>query len=213
MGRELRGYKMNLQKCLKRIVVSVLLSVLTNCLIVTYISFINSPFPRQTEWGGVVAGPQFYLSAVMRTAGNMGTPMKQEHFYQETSFTCGPATVRYVLHYFGLNVSEKELICIMDTTKQGSTLSSLKETIELFGFSSEGAVVNYAKLQELKMPVIAFVKGDHYIVLNRVTSDHLYCFDPDPLYGFLYIKKDVFLGAWDGVILKVNTKPIPLEGC
>lgn len=131
---------------------------------------------------------------------------KRLSFMQDKYYTCGPAAAKYILYYYGITASEKELEELMNTTEDGSSLYAMQNTINSYGLSSKGLLVNYSRLSEIRMPVIAFVKNNHYVVIKRVTDRYVHVFDPDPKYANFKLSRETFLNVWGGVILKVNVK-------
>lgn len=132
-------------------------------------------------------------------------------YSQQKDNTCGLAALRYLLYLYGLNYSEKELVNIVELKKDGVSMLELTKALDRLDLQGIGLKTNYEKLEDLKMPVIAFINNDHYIVIENVYSDKVIYFDPAPGMGTNVIEKGWFNDIWDGIILQVKTKPLKLS--
>jgi|SRR5690554_1080684 len=195
--------KNKVSSLIQHIIILLCLVLFLNIIFVTYVGYVNSAFTNLSVYQLI----RFYKNQVFILEHKDDTGIDL-NFNQERIYTCGPAALKYLLHYFGIVVSEEELVELMSTTETGSSLYDIKDVLNKYRLTGEGLYVNYTKLKEINMPVIGFVKNDHFVVINEVTNRYVYIFDPDPKYGYIKISKEFFLEAWNGVILKVYTKPI-----
>jgi len=132
--------------------------------------------------------------------------------FRETPGYCGPASLKIVLKYYGLDVSEKKLAKLCGTTSVGTTDRGIKRAAEFFGFKVK--IKNNCSFKDIaywlnkKVPVIvdwftvgrpnakkAIVPDGHYSVVAGLDSQHIYLQDPE-LGEIRRIKKDDFLTVW-----------------
>lgn len=133
--------------------------------------------------------------------------------FQETESMCGPASLKMVLGYYGVEKSEKELAKICKTTKDlGTSNKSLKEAAESLGF--EVKMKDNSTFEDIKywldkkVPVIVdwFTRGradyddsdiadGHYSVVVGLDNSYIYLQDPE-LGHIRKIKKKDFMTVW-----------------
>ena len=59
------------------------------------------------------------------------------YYKKETEYTCGPASCRMVLAYFGMNNTEQELVDVLQTTlRKGTSPQNIKKLFDQQGFST-----------------------------------------------------------------------------
>ncbi len=135
--------------------------------------------------------------------------------FQETlnSGYCGPAVLKMVLQYYGINKSEKELAKLARTTKIGGTSD---ETIinVVRKFELKPIVKNNASLKDVErytkrgVPVIVnwFTRGrrdypnsavadGHYSIVVGLDRQYIYLQDPE-IGKLRKLKQDDFLRVW-----------------
>ncbi len=203
-------YKYRIASYSKCFATLLLLALLSNVVVVTYIGLRNNEIDFSLSKSNLGKLKEYYFSNVLyitRLEEDLYTDSRNR-FIQENAITCGPAAARYLLNYFGVSISEAELSNMMDVTPDGVSLYEIKKTLEQYGLESNGLVINFPKLKEVKKPVIALINNNHYVLIRKITNKYVYLFDPDPSRGFIKVNHNNFFNIWDGVILKVNTKPI-----
>jgi len=115
---------------------------------------------------------------------------------QKEDFSCGSASLATILkHYYGQNISEKEILdAVMDMKglSKESTLKEYKEANGLSfldlsqfafskGFKAVGLALDMEALKKLKVPVILYVKirnDEHFTVYKGMDSTYAYLADP-----------------------------------
>lgn len=135
--------------------------------------------------------------------------------FQETLHKgyCGPASLKIVLSYYGVEKSEEELAILCNTSKDlGTDDESLKKAAELLGFDVE--VKNFANYNEIEswlkrgVPVIVdwFTRGradytdsdmpdGHYSVVMGLDQNNIYLQDPE-LGKTRIINREEFMRVW-----------------
>lgn len=117
-------------------------------------------------------------------------------FEQSNQSTCGPASVRMVLAYWGISVSEKELCTLCNHSyERGCTIGDMKHAFEVYDMNSK--VKNLADFPDIqyyinrKIPVIVdwFTGGvnpgpgdmpnGHSSVVIGLDSDKIHVLDPE----------------------------------
>lgn len=133
--------------------------------------------------------------------------------FQETESMCGPASLKMVLGYYGIQKSEEELAKMCKTTKElGTSNENLKKAAERLGFKAE--MKNYSTFKDIqhwldkKVPVIVdwFTRGrtdyddsdiadGHYSVVVGLDDAFIYIQDPE-LGSVRKIKRENFMTVW-----------------
>lgn len=141
------------------------------------------------------------------------TQLNVEEF-QETlhESMCGPASLKIVLGYFGVQKEEQELANLSGKTDLGTTDSSLKSAVESLGFKVD--IKNESSFEEIQewldkgVPVIVnwFSRGrsdysdaevavGHYSVVTGLDEMNIYLQDPE-IGKVRTIKRDDFMRVW-----------------
>lgn len=131
------------------------------------------------------------------------------YFEQEKSTTCGPACVRMVMSYHGVDQSERELEEVCETSWLGNTCEELASGSQKLGFAAE--VIENVTLEGLEdsvnsgTPLIALLDSallyggiqgfGHFVVIIGLEKGMVYYHDPD-LEKDLSKDTGVFLNAW-----------------
>lgn len=136
--------------------------------------------------------------------------------FQETlnSGYCGPASLKIILSYYGIDLDEEELAKRTNTTKElGTTAEDIKKVAEQLGFEVD--IKNNSTLLDIEywlqknVPVIVdwFTVGrtdypediisasGHYSVVCGIDDTHIYLQDPE-IGHKRKIKRDVFERVW-----------------
>lgn len=135
--------------------------------------------------------------------------------FQETlnSSMCGPASLKMILSYYGVEKTERELARLCQTDSNiGTNAVSLKQVAESLGFNVE--VKNQCTFDDIqqwinkKVPVIInwFSKGrsdydesvmadGHYSLVVGLDEQYIYLQDPE-IGGLRKIARDDFLRVW-----------------
>lgn len=135
---------------------------------------------------------------------------KVPYFRQEKWYTCGPACLRMLLAFFGINASEEEIEKACETTELGTTSTQIVSGASKFNV--ELVAIKNATLQDIKKlleknPVIVLIDPSHiyggiegfghFIILVGLENDEIIYHDPDILDGeFKRCAIQTFLKAW-----------------
>jgi len=127
-------------------------------------------------------------------------------FKQAKNNTCGPASLAYLLSYYGFDTTEEEVLEYVTLTRDGITMFDMKKAVEHYNFSAIGYKENYTALQNESLPVIAYINNSHYVVLLKVTPGMVVMFDPN--IGNIAVSRERFISIWNGYLLSLKTQPI-----
>jgi len=146
--------------------------------------------------------------------------------FQETlnSGMCGPASLKIVLEYYGVNKTEKELFKLCKTKKDlGTDDKSIKKAAEKLGFKvkikNNSSFKDIEKWLDKGVPVIVnwFTRGrtdysdsdvsdGHYSVVAGLDKNNIYLQDPE-IGRIRKIDKEDFMTVWfdfKGKYIKAN---------
>ena len=135
--------------------------------------------------------------------------------FQETlgAGICGPASLKIVLGYYGVDKSEKELAVLCGTDSVlGTDDKSIKKGGEVLGFQveiqNESSFGDIEKWLDKDVPVIVdwFTRGrddysesdvadGHYSVVCGLDDEYIYLQDPE-IGDIRKIQKDDFMSVW-----------------
>jgi ABC-type bacteriocin/lantibiotic exporter with double-glycine peptidase domain len=114
--------------------------------------------------------------------------MKMPLYYQETSWTCGAASLRMTLETLGIRKSEKQVVKLLKTNKiRGSYHKNFPAVADYFKLNH--ITMRNAKINDLKKLIregwIIIInhfdpknKVDHYVVVTKVDNKDVYFNDP-----------------------------------
>lgn len=126
-------------------------------------------------------------------------------FYKQPGVKdCGPTCLRIISKYYGKLISLQEIRDLSETNRSGSNLMKLSDACEAIGFKSLGVKVDYKKLKELPLPLIAHWNKQHFVVIYKIKKDIVYV--SDPAHGLLTYPKKEFISHWIGNNADENTK-------
>jgi predicted double-glycine peptidase len=110
------------------------------------------------------------------------------YFKQSTPFSCGPAALKMMLHFFGVEKTEEELYERLKTNTDVGTLhADMIRVAQEEGFyvfeNDDSSVVEISGLLKHRIPVIVhFVEpsenDNHYAVVVGLDDEHLMLNDP-----------------------------------
>ncbi|MGH2568307.1 MAG: cysteine peptidase family C39 domain-containing protein [Bacteroidota bacterium] len=119
---------------------------------------------------------------------------------QDKHNNCGPAALKMIFDTYGIQVSLAEIEQSVELTKKGSSMLALKEMAELKGLKAEGWRLTMEDFLKTQMPVIVFLHGDHFALVDSVTqSDEIVM--RDPALGRLKLRAKKLSRIWNGETL------------
>lgn len=123
--------------------------------------------------------------------------------FRETPGLCGPASLKIVMDYYGVSVSEAEIARIAGATQEkGVSIAGLIKAAKHFGFKAlvkeNSSLDDLSRYIKKEVPVIVdwFSEDDgHYSVAAGLDSKYIYLQDPQ-IKKIRKIKKYDFMRVW-----------------
>lgn len=122
---------------------------------------------------------------------------------QKEDNDCGPAALMNVFAHYGIESSLEEIEVVAGTSEQGASILGLKEMAEIKGLKAEGWKYTWEDFQNVTFPVIAFVQGNHYIVVESIRDERTLIV-VDPAIGRLKMSRRKFGRIWSGETLQIE---------
>lgn len=133
--------------------------------------------------------------------------------FRETPSMCGPASLKMVLEYYGVEKSEQDLALLCDSSPElGTSAEKIKSAAESLGFKVE--IKNNSTFEDIqqwlgkKVPLIVdwFTRGGngytdsdiadgHYSVVVGLDKEYIYLQDPE-IGRLRKMKKNDFMVVW-----------------
>lgn len=110
-----------------------------------------------------------------------------------------------ILRWYGLDNVQAALRELAGVWAQGTDLLTLARTAERFGFRAEGVRMRIEHLQQVPLPLIAHYRGNHFVVVYRVSSTHVWI--ADPAIGKEKLTLQEFATRWNGIALLLEPSP------
>lgn len=135
------------------------------------------------------------------------------HYHQTGQMDCGPTCLRIIAKHYGKSIRAQTLRKIAETSKIGTSLSSISNAAERIGFKTMGVKIGIEKLKnEAPLPCIVFWNQNHYVILYKITGSKFYV--SDPAHGLLQYNEEDFVNCWignsqddKGIILLIQSTP------
>lgn len=119
---------------------------------------------------------------------------------QQRASDCGAACLKMILTDHGIERSLSDLARAAETTADGASLRDLRMVAEGEGLRARSWVIRGDDLLRVPLPAIAFINGNHFVVVRRVVGRGLLEVD-DPALGRLWWPFQCFRKAWSGQLL------------
>jgi len=124
---------------------------------------------------------------------------------QSGMMECGPACLAMIFKYYGYYNITGLISQMAETTTEGTSLFHLGEVAEQFGFKTEAYEMKFENFKEVSLPAIAHYEGNHFVVVYKVSKDHLWV--ANPAYGKDKLTREDFEAKWNGIVLTVEPTP------
>jgi ATP-binding cassette, subfamily B, bacterial HlyB/CyaB len=121
---------------------------------------------------------------------------------QQNEMDCGPTCLAMVMEYYGSRIPLNRIREQTEMSRSGSSLYGLTETAESLGLAAQGFTTQLNALAAMRLPAIAHWKGEHFIVVYKVTKSHVIV--GDPAYGLDKMSRADFQAGWSGAILTLT---------
>jgi len=91
---------------------------------------------------------------------------------------CGPRAVGHLLILLGKQVPDEATLAKQcSTTSAGSSMSGLKKALAMHGVETHGYALARGDFERTPLPAL-WLRGDHFLVLTRITESTAEVFDP-----------------------------------
>ncbi len=128
---------------------------------------------------------------------------------QQKRSDCGPAALKMILDHHGLvGATLAELEVATGAGPDGTSMLALKKAAEERGLAGQGLRLPVERLDDIPMPAIAHVHGDHFVVIRSAGQELVI---DDPSLGRLRMSSRTFERSWDGVVLAFTSGPSSLS--
>lgn len=159
-------------------------------ILISSLAFAAAPFPEHRAI--LTEQPAVKSWKAMRDAGIV----KQDY-----DFSCGAASIATLLNrQYGLTYSEKEILELLSKEAQETwkaSFADMQKIMPSLGFRAEGYAVSFEQLQQLRAPVIVYLRyrnNDHFSVLYGIDGETVLLADPS--LGHVSLSRAQFLDAW-----------------
>ncbi len=119
--------------------------------------------------------------------------------FQKGEDDCGIAALKMILDHYHIKCSYEEISENVGRDKYSDMLS-LKEFAELKGLRTEGWRFNQRNVKKMKVPAIALVDNNHFVVLSEIAEEGNVLV-LDPARGKLSYSQSGFASIWNGEAL------------
>ena len=93
------------------------------------------------------------------------------------NYSCGPASLATALNRYGLNLSLNEVSKQTNTSVNGTTMQSLIDAAQYYGFSAYGVEIDTKSLKENHIIHLNINGCEHWTVINKLTDTHVFLAD------------------------------------
>ena len=159
-------------------------------ILISSLAFAAAPFPEHRAI--LTEQPAVKSWKAMRDAG-----IVKQHY----DFSCGAASIATLLNrQYGLTYSEKEILELLSKEAQETwkaSFADMQKIMPSLGFRAEGYAVSFEQLQQLRAPVIVYLRyrnNDHFSVLYGIDGETVLLADPS--LGHVSLSRAQFLDAW-----------------
>jgi len=135
-------------------------------------------------------------------AGDEGTVL------QTRGNNCGAACLKMVLAAHGIERSLPDLTRELGTTPAGTSMLNLRLVATRLGLPARSWAIGHTDLKNLPLPSIAFIHGNHFVVIRRFAAPDVFEID-DPALGRLRWPVRSFRKQWSGQTLVFDLKWTP----
>jgi ATP-binding cassette subfamily B protein len=136
----------------------------------------------------------------------MGIKLRRQKAFktirQRDASECGTTCLAMILKYYGMYNLQATLRKLAHVSKEGTSLQTLSEIAESFGFRAQGYRGDFDLLSQIHLPCIAHYEGNHFVVIYKISREHVWI--ADPAYGVDRLNRKDFTSRWNGVVLALE---------
>lgn len=121
--------------------------------------------------------------------------MRFPFYIQYDAADCGPACLRILLKYYGIEYPIQHLRTLTLKSKDGVSMLALKKAGEALGFNCLAVRANMTEIkQEVPLPCIIHWENRHYIIVYKIKGKYVYL--ADPATGLRKVLQQEFESGW-----------------
>ena len=120
-------------------------------------------------------------------------------FEQQSAADCGVACLVMIGQYWHKRFSTNHLRSLANVNRDGSSLRGLVVAAESLGFAPRPVQIDLSNLAKQSLPAIAYWRGEHYIVVYKITPRYIIVADPE--IGRRRLTHREFQADWAGYTL------------
>ncbi|MCB0635115.1 MAG: peptidase domain-containing ABC transporter [Lewinella sp.] len=116
-------------------------------------------------------------------------------YHQLEAMDCGATCLRMIARYYGRFYSLEYLRELTYLGKQGVSLLEISDAAEALGMQTLAVKTSFDRLSEdIPLPCVAHWEDDHFVVLYRASSQHVWVADSEA--GKFKLDREDFLRGW-----------------
>lgn len=120
---------------------------------------------------------------------------------QRRSYDCGPAALASLAQLLGVALPDLDSLMVLTrTTVRGTSLAALRRASAVLGLELEARHIVARRLDRVELPVIAWIRRNHFVVVETATKTETEVLDP--LLGRYRVPTSRFTGWWSGDVLQ-----------
>lgn len=133
--------------------------------------------------------------------------MKIKIIYQHDQNDCGAACLSMIASYYRLFLPLQKVREMIGCSKHGASLFDMIKGAEKLGFCAEALngspqeMLLAARNEEIRLPFIAHMKNNHYVVVAKIEKKGITVFDPEC--GRRVIRIEDFFNNWSGYLINI----------
>lgn len=115
---------------------------------------------------------------------------------QIDAMDCGAAALAMVCRHFGRSISLTRVRQLVHTSHDGTSLRAICRAAAELGLEARAVKASRRTLDELPMPAVAHMDGNHWVVLYDVSPERVRI--ADPAFGHRRMDRSTFEARWSG---------------
>jgi ABC-type bacteriocin/lantibiotic exporter with double-glycine peptidase domain/CRP-like cAMP-binding protein len=140
-----------------------------------------------------------------RDALHKKLPRRPAMVWQADEMDCGAACVAIVARSYGRRVSLAHVRGRVHTSVDGTSLGGIVDGARAIGLRARPIKASKSRLDELALPAVVHIEGNHWVVLHEVTPRRVRIVDPAR--GHLRKEREEFEQDWSGFAALLDYSP------
>jgi ABC-type bacteriocin/lantibiotic exporter with double-glycine peptidase domain len=115
---------------------------------------------------------------------------------------CGTTCLAIIFKYYGMYNLQHTLRRLAHVNREGTSLLTLSEIAETFGFNTHGYRLSIDLISDLPLPCIAHYEGNHFVVIYKTNKKSVWI--ANPASGKDRLSRQDFTRKWNGIVLTLE---------